>query len=303
MAWTQCWCAIKGGRARLRAASFGGQLSSSQLSLSILCVDEEARKQLSNHMYSLVFDFQEFSTSDSVLRHVFFALSGEPPLFLRKPFSRDSDQIDWRWKERGTLLNFNCVPHIGTVLSDAGRQRVRVVERRDSGHPERNFSSRENIRNILAELRAVAFHMQYLQPFVQGILCNRYLFSSGACRQGVGSHGALLAGGQQTGQPQVVQGACAESDPVALKVHASLLQMKVNQARCLPCDTQAEIGRCAALPGGRRVEASRKRRKEASMWDTVVAAATLPRPLVRGRSSKQGLFPSHQPRRIRPHAQ
>ena len=70
-----------------------------------------------------------------------------------------------------------------------------------------------------------------------------------------------------------MQGACAESDPVALKVHASLLQMKVNLARCLPCDTQAEIGRCVALPGGRPVEASRKRRKEASMWDTVVAAA------------------------------
>ena len=147
-------------------------------------MDEEARKQLSNHMYSLVFDFQEFSTGDSVLRCVFFALSGEPPLFLRKPLSRDSDQIDWRWKGLGTLLNFNCVPHIGTVLSDAGRQRVRVVERRDSGHPERNFSLRENIRNILAELRAVAFHMQYLQSFVQGILCNRYLVSSGARRQG-----------------------------------------------------------------------------------------------------------------------
>ena len=58
----------KTARSDLRRSTFGKRCS--QLSASILYVDEEARKHLSNHLHSLVFDFDEVSTGDSILRDV-----------------------------------------------------------------------------------------------------------------------------------------------------------------------------------------------------------------------------------------
>ena len=58
-----------------------------------------------------------------------FALSGQSPIFVRKPFGKDTDQFNWTWKSALVILNLNCVPKLDAATGDAGRKRFRVVER------------------------------------------------------------------------------------------------------------------------------------------------------------------------------
>ena len=67
----------KTARSVLRQTTFGSRAS--RLSASILITEEEARKQLSQHLYARVLDFDEFCSRDWLLRPILFALSGASP--------------------------------------------------------------------------------------------------------------------------------------------------------------------------------------------------------------------------------
>ena len=119
----------KTARGVLDKAVFGAQAS--RMGASILTVEEEARKQLSRHLYARLCDFDEFSPRDWIQRSILFSLSGETPIFIRKPFGKESDQMDSVWPGVQVILSLNCVPHTDTSEGDAAKDRFRVVQRHD----------------------------------------------------------------------------------------------------------------------------------------------------------------------------
>ena len=68
-------------------------------------------------------------TLTRIQRPILFALSSESPTFVRKPFGRDADQINWSWKSVLIVLYLICVPRIDAPQGDAGKKRFCVVER------------------------------------------------------------------------------------------------------------------------------------------------------------------------------
>ena len=165
----------KTARSVLRKTTFGSR--SSHLGGSILTMDDEARKQLCRHMFVNVLDFDEFSTRDTLLRDILFALSGESPIFVRKPYGKDTDQVDWTWPSLLVILNLNCVPRLDTSRGDAAGKRFRVVERKDVRFTDvatevdmenAVLPSISQIRKRLAEPAAGAFYMDcYLRKFIE----------------------------------------------------------------------------------------------------------------------------------------
>ena len=118
---------LKGKTARgvLRQAVFGAQAS--RMDASTLTVEEEARKQLSRHLYVRLFVFDEFSSLDWIQRSILSSLSGETPILIWKPFGKEPDQMAWVWP--GVQVILNCVPHTDTSEEDAAKDRFRVVRR------------------------------------------------------------------------------------------------------------------------------------------------------------------------------
>ena len=78
----------------LRKTVFGDRAS--QVDESILTTYDEARKQISQHLHAQVFEFDEFSPKDWLSRSILMALSGGSPIFVRKPYGKESDQMNWR---------------------------------------------------------------------------------------------------------------------------------------------------------------------------------------------------------------
>ena len=149
----------------------------SQLSASILTADDEAQKQLSHHLFVSLLDFDEFSANDSILRTILFALSGSSPIFVRKPYGKDTDQFNWIWKSLLVILNLNCIHRIDTCSGEAAIKRFRVVERKDVRFTDKVsdvniagcvFPANDRVRKILSEPMAGAYYMdKYLRPFVK----------------------------------------------------------------------------------------------------------------------------------------
>ena len=116
----------KTARSVLRRTVFGDRAR--QLSGSILTKDDEARKQLSQHMYAKIMDFDEFSSRDDPTC-VVLTFSSETSIFIRRPYGKEVDQINWSWPSLLVVLSLNCVTRLCTADGDAAHMRFRVVER------------------------------------------------------------------------------------------------------------------------------------------------------------------------------
>ena len=141
---------------------------SQRASQSILTKDDEARKQLSQHMYAKIMDFDEVSSRDELIRSV-----------LAKPhfFKEALRQINWSWSTLLVVLSLNCVPRLCTADGDAAHMRFRVVERNDVRFTHQAsdvnilecvFPASDRVRKIVSEPAAGGFYVGwYLRKFIK----------------------------------------------------------------------------------------------------------------------------------------
>ena len=276
----------KTARAVLRKTVFGTRAS--QVGPGILTVDDEARKQLSQHLFARLIDFDEFSSRDTIIRTILCQLSGSSPVFLRKPFGKETDQINWRWPSLLLILSLNCVPRIDSSTGEALTGRIRVVDRCDVRFTDKQedvdiqncvFPVDYKTRKILAEPMAGGYYMEwYLRRFVKHHTFDAAMNYINHPPDVVMRASKAFLEEADSGIPANVPGPSIQqssgegSEPEALKLHQAILTKDIQQVKRWPAYlTQRDVNKSGTrdIPGGRLDQAARKNKSKwtESKWE------------------------------------